>query len=279
MTTFEEGKQLFETEHFADAKSVFQKALASTQEDAEVKKLKMWIRKCDSHLEELKEEQKTAPSAEALPAPQQSPPPPPQSNKSSVRHEWFQTITSLTFSFFVKGRKPEDVKVDATSRSLEVSIQLDEGKEYQCSFENFFHEVDATSVKTDVRSMKIEVQLQKVTPAQWPALESATSQVAAIPKAVLPASQKELPVPNSKGKDWNKFKLSEEEEKELDGDAGMNKFFKEIYSGCTDDQRKAMMKSMQESGGTVLSTNWEDVGKRHVTCEAPKGMEVRKWEV
>ena len=45
-----------------------------------------------------------------------------------------------------------------------------------------------------------------------------------------------------------------------------------------EDQRRAMMKSFVESNGTVLSTNWDEVGKKEVSCTPPDGMEVRKWE-
>lgn len=43
-----------------------------------------------------------------------------------------------------------------------------------------------------------------------------------------------------------------------------NDFFNDLFNGCNTDQRKAMIKSMQESGGTVLSTNWEEVSKARV---------------
>jgi len=66
-------------------------------------------------------------------------------------------------------------------------------------------------------------------------------------------------------------------EEKLEGEAGLNKVFQDIFSNGSDDQRRAMMKSFVESGGTVLSTNWEDVGKRHVDGTPPKGMEMRKW--
>ena len=36
--------------------------------------------------------------------------------------------------------------------------------------------------------------------------------------------------------------------------------------------------ALQESNGTVLSTNWKDVGKAPVNCSPPSGMENRKWE-
>jgi len=63
----------------------------------------------------------------------------------------------------------------------------------------------------------------------------------------------------------------------LDSEDGLNKVFQDIYAGGSDEQRRAMMKSFVESGGTVLSTNWEDVGKRRVEGSAPKGMEMKSW--
>ena len=43
-----------------------------------------------------------------------------------------------------------------------------------------------------------------------------------------------------------------------------NEFFKNLYDKGSNDQKMAMIKSMQESGGTVLSTNWENVSKERV---------------
>ena len=34
----------------------------------------------------------------------------------------------------------------------------------------------------------------------------------------------------------------------------------------------------QQSGGTVLSTNWADIGKKDVDIKPPDGMEFKKWD-
>jgi suppressor of G2 allele of SKP1 len=39
-----------------------------------------------------------------------------------------------------------------------------------------------------------------------------------------------------------------------------------------------MNKSFQESGGTVLSTNWNEVAKEKVTVKPPDGVEFKKWD-
>jgi hypothetical protein len=38
-----------------------------------------------------------------------------------------------------------------------------------------------------------------------------------------------------------------------------------------------MMKSFTESGGTSLSTDWNDVKARHVDAVPPEGLEAKKW--
>jgi suppressor of G2 allele of SKP1 len=45
-----------------------------------------------------------------------------------------------------------------------------------------------------------------------------------------------------------------------------------------EDTRRAMMKSFVESNGTVLSTNWKDVGAKKIECTPPEGMELHKWQ-
>ena len=43
--------------------------------------------------------------------------------------------------------------------------------------------------------------------------------------------------------------------------------------------RRAMNKSFQESGGTVLSTNWGEVGSKTVEGTPPAGLEMKKWKL
>ena len=64
----------------------------------------------------------------------------------------------------------------------------------------------------------------------------------------------------------------------VSGDSTLNEFFQNLFSSADDDTKRAMMKSFQESGGTALSTNWDDVKKAPVPVKAPAGSEARKWE-
>lgn len=88
------------------------------------------------------------------------------------------------------------------------------------------------------------------------------------------------------GKDWSKIAQEidaqeEEENKQLSGDASLQHFFQKIYSNASEEQRRAMMKSFQTSGGTVLSTNWEEVARKDFAGkdkpDCPKGQEWKRY--
>ena len=66
-------------------------------------------------------------------------------------------------------------------------------------------------------------------------------------------------------KDWSKIEkeiIAEEEEEKKQSKQSVDDFFKQIYANATDEQKRAMIKSFSTSNGTVLSTNWDEVGKR-----------------
>ncbi|KAG1335113.1 putative Chaperone binding protein [Cocos nucifera] len=72
--------------------------------------------------------------------------------------------------------------------------------------------------------------------------------------------------------------FGKEKEEKLDGDAALNKLFQDIYRDADEDVKRAMNKSFIESNGTVLSTNWKDVGSKKVEGSPPEGLELKKWE-
>lgn len=94
------------------------------------------------------------------------------------------------------------------------------------------------------------------------------------------ASVHKYPTSQNVVKDWNKLEAQltkEEKDEKLEGDAALNQLFQQIYGDGSDEVRRAMNKSFVESGGTVLSTNWEEVKKEKVECKPPDGMELKKW--
>jgi len=70
----------------------------------------------------------------------------------------------------------------------------------------------------------------------------------------------------------------EEEEEAKRGEGSVDDLFKQIYATGSEEVRKAMNKSFQESGGTVLSTNWSEVAKSKVEVKPPDGCEHKPWD-
>jgi len=68
-------------------------------------------------------------------------------------------------------------------------------------------------------------------------------------------------------KNWDA--IIDEFEKEEEKDQGVNELFKQIYQSGSEEVRRAMNKSFQESGGTVLSTNWHNVANKRVDPKPP----------
>lgn len=81
--------------------------------------------------------------------------------------------------------------------------------------------------------------------------------------------------PQQKMRKWEDT-IKEIEKEEADTQ-GVEKLFQQIYSNADEETRRAMNKSFMESNGTVLSTNWKDVGKKEVEMQPGEGGEWKKW--
>uniref|UniRef100_A0A1A7WW43 SGT1, suppressor of G2 allele of SKP1 n=1 Tax=Iconisemion striatum TaxID=60296 RepID=A0A1A7WW43_9TELE len=155
-----------------------------------------------------------------------------------VKHDWYQTESQVIVTVMAKNVPKEGVRVSFAEKEVEIKMK-----------------------KTDaIRWEKLEGEGQEsnikhFNPNQYPTSSHYTHK-------------------------WDKMVLdiSEEEKNEkLEGDAALNKLFQQIYTDGSDEVKRAMNKSFMESGGTVLSTNWGDVGRRKVEVSPPDDAEVKKY--
>ncbi|KAE8077777.1 hypothetical protein FH972_016307 [Carpinus fangiana] len=205
------------------------------------------------------------------------------SAKPKYRHEFYQKPEEVVVTIFAKGIPAESVSVEFGEQILSVSISVPGEDAYHFQT-RLFGKIIPSKCRYDVLSTKVEIHLAKAESIFWKSLEfSKENTVPQKVNASVTGSQRPT-YPSSKPKrvDWDKLEAEvkkEEKDEKLDGDAALNKFFQNIYSDADEDTRRAMKKSFVESNGTVLSTNWKEVGSKKVEGSPPDGMEMKKWEI
>jgi len=198
------------------------------------------------------------------------------------RHEFYETDEKLTLSIFDKGADKEKVVVKFEPRSL---VYTHEDK--ILTLEPLKGQIDTEKSDYTVGKVKVEIRLVKLAHGRWGSLVGETADV--LSTAQWPASP---PSPSSskptKQKNWEGITknileaekpLTTDQDPNVGGDATVNEFFQKLFSDADEDTKRAMMKSYSESGGTTLSTNWDEVGKAPVEVKPPEGSEWKKWAV
>ncbi|KAM3956243.1 suppressor of G2 allele of skp1 [Aphomia sociella] len=202
--------------------------------------------------------------------------------KPKIKHDWYQTEAQVVITILLKNAPKDKVKVHYGDRSLSISSLIpNSDNEYSLEVE-LAHEIVPSMCTHLVTPSKIEVKLRKKEGLRWTVLEGEAGEenVKAIPQAIVDASGPQQP-PKLFKKDWDKIEkdiTKMEEEEKPEGEAALNALFQKIYGEGSDEVRRAMNKSFVESGGTVLSTNWNQVAKEKVEVKPPDGLEFKKWD-
>jgi len=289
------GMALHALDRPADARTAFERGRAL---DPMSKQLLSWIAKCDDALDA-----RVAPSSSASGA--SSAPAPPLPAAPAYKHQWYQSQTHVTIEVLAKGVDPEAVEFDlrpdairVTVRAYSASSSPSDPPPYELSL-RLFGDVAPERSECKVTPAKLEMRLEKAEAIQWtdltreardaggsarptqplnfsdPSRFASGGAPRAYPSSFSAAARQRAPT------DWDALEAelaAEEAEEKPEGDAALNKLFQDIYGKADDDTRRAMNKSFQESGGTVLSTNWGEIGARKTEVQPPTGMEAREYE-
>jgi len=200
---------------------------------------------------------------------------------SSLRHEFYETDEKLTISIFDRGADPAQASVKFEPRQISYA-----NGEKSLSLQPLAGQIDPEKCDFTVGKVKVEIRLVKMTQGRWGSIiGDAPDALQATP--IRPTTSPAVAEARAKPKkNWDELTtdiLSSEKEKTTDedpnagGDGAVNTFFQKIFGDADDDAKRAMLKSFQESGGTTLSTNWEEVGKGPVEVKPPAGSEWKKW--
>ncbi|XP_033742093.1 protein SGT1 homolog [Pecten maximus] len=308
---FRKGTALFHQEKYAAAKECLEIGLSLNTEDNSMKTL-LW--KCEAEIDLCRSEQSQGQSQISIGTSSISPSTKagvpnitsqditdptvtPSSNSTSqdvtmptgprTRYDWYQTETMVIITVMIKKVQKEDCHIDINEQSVSVCIKLPTGSDYTLELD-LAHKILPEKSLYKIMSTKVEIKLKKIEGVRWSRLEDDGSSTQNIKQPSLPMDThsegdhaNKYPSSSHYTKDWDKLVTDiakEEKEEKPEGDAALNNLFQKIYGDGSDETKKAMMKSFYESGGTVLSTNWNEVGKDKVDVKPPDGMEYKKWD-
>ncbi|XP_048388522.1 protein SGT1 homolog isoform X2 [Stegostoma tigrinum] len=191
-----------------------------------------------------------------------------------VKHDWYQTDSHVIITIMIKNASKDAVNVEFSEISVSATVKLSPENDYNLKL-SLLHPIVPQYCTVKVLGTKIEIKLKKTEAIRWEKLEGFVPDV----KHFVPVQPQLYPSSSHCTKNWDKLVMEikqEENDEKPEGDAALNQLFQKIYADGSDEVKRAMNKSFTESGGTVLSTNWSEVGKKTVAVNPPDDMEWKK---
>ncbi len=197
------------------------------------------------------------------------------------KFDWYQNASHIFISFKVSSASVASAARVTFSENT-VSIEAPDVEPINLQLTNLIVPGESTFVAT---AKKLELKLKKQQENfNWMGVEKGgeaklLATAAPLKEPVLPS----YPTSSKKKKDWSEIDkdiIKQEANEKPEGDAALNALFKQIYERSDENTRRAMIKSYQTSGGTVLSTNWDEVASKDYEgkdrVDPPEGQEWAK---
>jgi tetratricopeptide (TPR) repeat protein len=262
---YKKGIALFGSENFQAADEVFKKALTLAEHQEQRDKLVIWTNKVEIELEE-----------KGLVTPKSSG----GINVTAIKvtHHWTQSLTHLTLTLDSNIElSKDDVLVTVDKKLVKLVYKSSNHTIFELHLSNSIIPAETT---WEFQGRKIIFELKKeVANFNWVNIEREKAALINPDRPSYPSSAKVK-------RDWDNLERDInreiEEDERKDPNAGMMLLFKDIFAKADENTRRAMMKSYQTSGGTVLSTNWNEVQDKDYEGkdkpDAPKGQEWKKYD-
>ncbi|XP_077391744.1 protein SGT1 homolog [Festucalex cinctus] len=249
------GVAEYHLNHYESAHAAFTQG---QQLDVSEKTFEIWIKRCEEMLGEKTHNSSADTQIPAVP---------------HVKHDWYQTESQVIVSVMARNVPKDGVCVNFMEKELSASIRLASGEHYNLKL-HLLHPIVPQQSNFRILTTKVEMKMKKTDAIRWEKLEGEGQEF-----NIKHFNPNPNPTSSHHNRKWDKMvvDINEEEKNEkLEGDAALNQLFQQIYADGSDDIRRAMNKSFMESNGTVLSTNWKDVGKRKVEASPPDDVELKK---
>jgi tetratricopeptide (TPR) repeat protein len=254
---YKKGIAHFYLNEFAFAFECFKQALLLSTTNEQREKLSLWKNKVDIEIEEnkiiinAKTEQQ-------------------QESNIKIIHNWYQTPSHVTLTLESNIEfNNDDLTITLAKKTICVKYNKTNSTIFDIVLSN---SIAPDSSSYEINKKRVIFNLKKeIENFNWVTLDA--TKVQEVESSFRPS----YPTSSKVKKDWNNIdkEIEKELNKDVEGEEGLMKLFKEIYERGDENTRRAMIKSMQTSSGTVLSPNWGEVSDKDYEGkdkpDAPKG--------